>query len=158
MMRRLGALSTLGAVVLLALAGCSAASAPASTVTVTASPTVPTLKAGDSAPWDLHGICAAESEVETLVIWRDQQTQAHRLTTSQAAAVLQAIAVEYLEFDQSGLPASVRQDVTALAGAAGTLEHPAIDLKSSSVEAARADLHQVCADNGLTIGVSAQGG
>lgn len=152
---------TLGAVgvgVLVALVGCASAPAPAPTVTVTAAVPAPTLEASDAAPWDLHGVCAAESEVATLVMWRAQQTTAGRLSSTGAAAVLQAIAVQYLEFDQAGLPTSVRHDVTVLSSGSGTLEHPRIDLTSSPIERARDDLHQVCRRNGLTIGVIAQGG
>ena len=68
------------------------------------------VQAGDSAPWDLQALCAAESEAETLRIWRDQQTKAGRLSSAQSDAVLQVIAVVYLEFDGRGLPDALQQD------------------------------------------------
>ena len=144
----------------LLLTGCSAAqaAAPAPTVTITFTPAAPTVQPGDSAPWNLNALCAAESEAETLIIWREDQLKAGRLTKSQSAAVLQAIAVQYLEFDGRGVSASLQQDVSDLRDAAGELEHPSIDLESSTVERAKNDIHQACAKAGLTIGVIAQGG
>ncbi|GAA2752945.1 hypothetical protein [Amnibacterium kyonggiense] len=144
----------------LLLTGCATAHAatPAPTVTVTVTPTAAPVKAGDSAPWDLHAVCAAESEAQTLIVWREQQTKAGRLSSAQSAAVLQAIAVQYLEFDGRALPDAVQQDVTRLRDAAGDLEHPRIDLGSKTVESAQDRLHQACAQHGLTIGVLAQGG
>lgn len=140
------------------LTGCTAAAVPVRTVTVTASPTASVLQAGDAAPWDLHAVCAAESEVSTVVMWRQQQTEAGRLSPAQAEAVLQTVAVQYLEFDQAGLPDPVQRDVKTLVGAAGTLERPTIDLDSTAVRRARNDLTQTCQAAGLTIGVVAQGG
>jgi hypothetical protein len=144
----------------LLLTGCATdrAAAPAPTVTVTVTPTPVAVPAGDSAPWDLHALCAAESEAETLIVWRDQQTKGARLSPTRSAAVLQAIAVQYLEFDGRSLPGAVQADVDRLRDASGTLEHPRIDLRSKAVETARSDLHEVCMRNGLTIGVVAQGG
>jgi hypothetical protein len=144
----------------LLLTGCATAqtATPAPTVTVTVTPTPAAVQAGDSAPWDLHALCAAESEAETLRIWRDQQTEAGRLSRTQSDAVLQAIAVVYLEFDSRGLPDALQQDVARLRDAAGELEHPRIDLRSKAVVAARNHLHEACRDNGLLIGVIAQGG
>ncbi|GAA4746746.1 hypothetical protein GCM10025783_18490 [Amnibacterium soli] len=142
------------------LTGCATAqaAAPARTVTVTATPTPAAVQAGDSAPWDLQALCAAESEAETLRIWRDQQTKAGRLSSAQSDAVLQAIAVVYLEFDGRGLPDALQQDVTRLRDAAGPLEHPRIDLETKTVRSARNHLHEACRDDGLQIGVIAQGG
>jgi hypothetical protein len=144
----------------LLLTGCATARAatPAPTVTVTVTPTPAAAEAGDSAPWDLHALCAAESEAATLIMWRQQQSDAGRLSRSQSDAVLQAIAVVYLEFDSRALPDALQQDVTRLRDAAGELEHPRIDLKSKTVETARNHLHEACRDNGLLIGVIAQGG
>ncbi|MFD1720342.1 hypothetical protein [Amnibacterium endophyticum] len=158
MTNRTGALGVL--LLPLLLAGCATApaAAPAPTVTVTVTPTPAAVPAGDAAPWDLHALCAAESEAETLVVWRDQQTKAGRLSSAQSAAVLQAIAVQYLEFDGRDLPKDVQRDVTALRDAAGTLERPRIDLRSAAVAGAKERLHRVCAESGLTIGVIAQGG
>lgn len=146
----------------LLLTGCSAARtaapAPTVTVTVTVTPIAASPKPGDSAPWNLDALCAAESEAETLIVWRKQQTEAGRLTSSQSSAVLQAIAVQYLEFDDRGVSASLQHDVSDLRDAAGELEHPSIDLKSGTVERAKNDIHQACSKAGLTIGVIAQGG
>jgi hypothetical protein len=144
----------------LLLTGCATAQAatPAPTVTVTVTPTPAAVQPGDSAPWDLHAVCAAESEAQTLIVWRDQQTKAGRLSPAQSAALLQAIAVVYLEFDGRALPDGLQQDVTRLRDAAGELEHPRIDLQSKTVVTARDHLHRACAENGLTIGVIAQGG
>ncbi|MGT2426535.1 hypothetical protein [Amnibacterium kyonggiense] len=144
----------------LLLTGCATAhpAAPAPTVTVTVTPTPAAVPAGDSAPWDLHAVCAAESEAQALIVWREQQTKAGRLSAAQSAAVLQAIAVQYLEIDGRGVTGPVQQDVMRLRDAAGDLAHPRIDLGSSTVEAAQNRLHDACSRNGLTIGVVAQGG
>lgn len=150
--------AAVSAAVPLLLAGCAAAPTTAPTVTVTAAPQTSTPRAGDSGPWDLHAVCAAESEIDTIVGWRRQQLQAHRLSPAQSAAVLQSIAVQNLELDAAGLPSSVTDDVHTLVSASGTLEHPMIDLQSPSVERARNSIAATCQSNGLTIGVIAQGG
>lgn len=144
----------------LLLTGCTATAASSArvTVTVTAAPPTPTLRAAEAAPWNLNAVCAAESEIETLDRWRDDQVQAGRLSTSQASAVLQGVAVQYQQMSQYGVPSSVEQEVTALANAAGTLEHPKINLTATTVTTAQNGLRKACQDNGLTIGVLAQGG
>jgi hypothetical protein len=146
----------------LLLTGCSATSAPAPTVTVTmpvsaATPT-PTLRSAEAAPWDLHAVCAAEAGISTLEQWRRYQTSAGRLSSTQGDAINQGIAVQYLEMNEFGAPTSVQQEVTALAHASGTLDHPNVDLNSTAVRTARTGLSKACADSGLTIGIYAQGG
>lgn len=150
------------ALVSLLLAGCSATSAPAPTVTVTvrasaATPT-PTLRAAEATSWDLHAVCAAEAAITTLEQWRRYQTSAGRLSSTQGDAINQGIAVQYLEMNEFGAPTSVKPEVTALAQASGTLDHPSVDLNSTAVRTARTGLSRACMDNGLTIGVYAQGG
>lgn len=145
----------------LLLAGCSAASAPSPTVTVTVSATAtptPTLRSAEAASWDLHAVCAAEATITTLEQWRRYQTNAGRLSSTQGDAINQGIAVQYLEMNEFGAPTSVKPEVTALAQASGTLDHPSVDLSSTAVRTARTGLSTACRDNGLTIGVYAQGG
>lgn len=154
--RLLGPLA-LGTAALL-LAGCTATRAPAPTVTVTAAAARPSVKPGDSAAWDLSALCAAESELDTVDNWRRQQTEAKRLTADQAKAVAQSVAVQALELQRSGLPSSVAADAQVLADAAGTLEHPSLDLAAPAVRRAQTHITRVCSDNGLTIGILAQGG
>lgn len=144
----------------LLLAGCTSQPEPATTVTVTASPAPTALRTGDAGPWDLHAVCAAESEIETLVGWQraQAQAQAHRLTTAQSRAITQAIAVQNLELNAAGLPTSVTKDVATLVAASGTLERPTIDLTAPAVERAQNDIAKTCQTNGLTIGIIAEGG
>lgn len=151
-------LGVLALVLLPLLAGCTSEPAPARTVTVTATPPVPTPRSADSAPRDLAAVCAVESEIRTLVIWRQQQTEAHRLTADQSAAVLQAIAVADQGLIVGGVPDSVQQDVSVLVDAAGSLEDPHIDLDDADVRRAERHLSDTCQANGQTIGVLAQGG
>jgi hypothetical protein len=144
------------------LTGCATTSAPAPTVTVTvaaATPTpTPTLRSAEAAPWDLHAVCAAEASISTIDQWRRYQRDAGRLSSSQADAIDQGIAVQYLEMNEFGAPSSVKQAVTSLARASGTLDDPKIDLQATAVRTARTGLSTACADNGLTIGIYAQGG
>jgi hypothetical protein len=145
----------------LLLAGCAATSVPASTatVTVTASPSPSaTLLAGDAAPWDLHAVCATEAGISTLEQWRDHQTRASHLSSREAAAITQGIAVQYLEMSEFTTASPVQQQVDALARAAGTLDHPKINLDSTAVRTARTGIANTCRENGLTIGIYAQGG
>lgn len=146
----------------LLLAGCTATSTPAPTATVTVtvppSPPPPTLKAGEAAPWDLHAICATEAEVSTLEQWRSYQTRASRLSSQETAGLNQGIAVQYLEMKEFTASSPVQQQIDALASAAGTLDHPKIDLNSTAVRTARTTLAKACQEDGLAIGVFAQGG
>lgn len=146
------------------LSGCAANSAPAATATVTvtaaAAPTSPppTLGAADAAPWDLHAVCATEAEVSTLEVWRRHQTEAGLLSTRESAAITQGIAVQYLEMREFTTSSVVQHQVDALANAAGTLDDPKIDLSSTAVRTARTGITNACRENGLTIGIYAQGG
>ena len=146
-------------VAVMVLSGCTAAAAPRPTVTVTAPVVKPSLRPGDGAAWDLSALCAAESEIATVANWRQQQSEAHRLSPPESKAVSQAIAVQVLELDHGGsLPESVRPDVATIVAAAGSLAHPSIDLATPTVNRAQTHITQVCQANGLTIGVIAQGG
>lgn len=113
---------------------------------------------GADPPSVLHAVCAAEAAIATLEQWRRYQTSAGRLSSTQGDAINQGIAVQYLEMNEFGAPASVKQEVTALAHASGTLDHPNVDLNSAVVRTARTELSTACTDNGLTIGAYAQGG
>ncbi len=151
----------LGPLLLPCLASCSAAPAPAATVTMTARLPTPSAEAGDSAPWDLHAVCAAASEIETTSTWWQQQTEAKRLTAAQSHAVLQSIAVQDPGLGggrTDALPAAVAQDVDTLVAAAGSLDHPSIDLDAPAVRRAQQRITDTCQANGLTVGVLAQGG
>ena len=147
----------------LLLTSCAATSAPAATATVTVTATTPSsstspLKSGEAAPWDLHAVCATEAEISTLEQWSRYQTGGHHLSAREAAAVTQGIAVQYLEMKEFTTSSVVQQQVDALANAAGTLDAPKIDLNSTAVRTARTGIAKACRDNGLAIGIYAQGG
>lgn len=146
----------------LLLTGCDASSAPdpavTVTATVTADPTAPTAGAGEAAPWDLHAVCAAEAAISTIEQWRRYQATAGRLTAGQADAITQSIAVQYLEMHEFSAASSAQKDIDALANASGTLDRPTINLESTRTRKARAGLHKTCDENGLAIGIYAQGG